>query len=391
MKKPKCLFYAHDGFGMGHIGRCACLSDALKRMYPQWDVIIVTGDKQAFSMLPENVELVKLPSFSKIPDSDNTPQMKPAALSSFALTITLRKQILETLLTTYGPSVIIVDYSVRGLGRELSGVLDAYKEKNPECQLILGLRGVLGLKEHIGNELFTNGNMEYIKRYYDKVFVYIDKKVIDIASYYSLPDWMKEKLMYTGYVTISENKNNNCNCFDTSILSADEPYLGVGMGSGIGAESILMDILNALKEVKGLPDKKVIITGPKFSRETFDQLVKIYPDFIFKYFTSEYATFVSKANYFIGLAGYNTISHWLQGTNPALFIARDQKRGEQQLHLQSLENLGLCVTLNEADAGQDILISKIESLVKIDNINNSLAMHGESFVADYVNKLQHCN
>jgi predicted glycosyltransferase len=390
IRSPRCLFYAHDGYGMGHIGRSVCLAEQLKKMFPKWDILIATGDKQAIAMLPSNVELVKLPSFSKIPDSDNAPQLTPAALSSFALTITLRKKILTTLFDTFTPSVVVVDYSVRGLGRELSGTLNNYKAKNPNSRIILGLRGVLGKKEHIARELFSPANMDFIKRFYDNVFVYTDKSVIDVASFYDLPAWFEEKIVYTGYVTVpSRNNGENPNDQDRLGLSIGEKYLGIGMGSGVGAESILKELLNALTLVRSLPEKKVVVTGPKFSFDTYRKLIEEYPHIIFRHYVADYSAFVTDAAFFVGLAGYNTIAPWLKRNNPALFLARDQMRGEQQLHLQALEKLGLCLTMDEKDAYGEKLVKKLETLIKNKNKNHNLVMHGETLVAEFINSFGH--
>jgi predicted glycosyltransferase len=389
MKNPRCLFYAHDGYGMGHIGRSTCLAGELKRRYKDWDVLITTGDKHVFPMMPHQVELVKLPSFVKLPDSDNSPQMKPAALGGFALTLTLRKRLLNTVFETYIPKVVVVDYSVRGLGRELSGTLDVFKEKFPECILILGLRGVLGKKDHIANEVFTTSNLDFIKDYYDTVFVYTDKKIIDVAAYYELPSWLKDRLFYTGYVTSPDDcKLKEVNENSHWGVPVTEPYLGVGLGSGVGAENILKKILAALAATKGLPEKKVIVTGPKISWNFYKQMEIQYPQFIFHHYLDDYASFVAHASIFIGLAGYNTISHWLKQTNPALFIARDQERGEQQLHLQALERLNLCIAIDEKDADYKIFAEKLQQISKNSNHKHTLMTNGEAVAADYINKLR---
>jgi predicted glycosyltransferase len=139
-----------------------------------------------------------------------------------------------------------------------------------------------------------------------------------------------------------------------------------------------------LSQARGLPDKKVVITGPKLSAEVCEDLIAKYPQFIFRQFIKQYAAFVANAAFFVGLAGYNTISAWLKGKKPALMISRAQVRGEQELHLQTLANLGLCITLNEDDATSEKLVKSLEVLGKRRNIRHNLAVDGGIVVADYI-------
>ncbi len=389
MKKPRCLFYAHDGYGMGHLGRTVALAKCLKQTYPKWDVLVVTGDKNAFQMLPVDVELVKLPSFSITADDENRMKISPTTLSSYALTSVLRKQILNSILAGFTPDVIVVDHLARGLGRELSTSLNNYKKKYPDSRLLIGMRGIMGTTQQIYNEGLTPSDMDYINKLYDKILIYIDKSVLDITSYYKLPTWFNEKMLYTGYVTSSNPKKKADVCGSSNFwTSTREEYLGVGLGSGIDAGNILADILEALSLTDGLPKKKVIVTGPKLAYNSYSEFAKKYPQFNFQRFTPYYSEFVTKAAFFVGLGGYNTISAWLKGSSPALMISRNQTRQkEQQQHLQALADLGLCKTINEQEACVAKLVNELETLVRSKSCKHSIATGGETVVADYVNSL----
>lgn len=389
-KSLRCLFYVQDGYGMGHISRVANLSGHLKQTFPEWDIIVVTGDKNASNLLRQDVEFIKLPSFKITSDQEGRMINSTAALSSYALTSTIRRNIVDKILTTFKPSVIVIEHMPRGHGRELSGLLRAHKHKHPDCHLILGIRGILGSKKYAYSTVFSPLDLEYIHDNYDSVLAFTDNKVIDVVTYYDLPDWFKTRLHYTGYV-MAPNNNAPTIPVDLRTIGVEpgEAYLGVGLGSGVSAEALLSNVLVALKNTSGLPAKKIIVSGPKLSIDAHSDFVNKYPEFIFHKNITNYSEFIENASCFIGFAGYNTVSACLKNYTPALFISREQSLlGEQQQHIEVLSKLGICTGIHENDASVNTIIDKL-SVFKNNSIGkHTLAINGGSMTSIYINNLQ---
>lgn len=389
MRNKRCLFYVHDGYGIGHLGRVAALTWKLKNEYPEIDIIVITGDNNAGTILHPGVEWIKLPSFRIVPDNEDRMRIYPASLSSYALTVTLRKKIIATVFDYFLPKVVIIDHLARGMGRELAPIIRKFKYNNPNNHFVLGLRGLMGKKQQAYHHIFAAGDLDYIKEIYTKILVYLDKSILDVASFYNLPTWGHEKIKYTGYVVNSKSKMNSSQSVSSYIpISSCEEYLGIGLGSGVNAEAILTTILKVLPFIKNIPSKIRVVTGPKFSDKIFQQMKEKYPTIRFKHFESQYASFIEKAKYFIGLGGYNTITIRLKSKKPGLFIARTQySEGEQEQHLNLLADSKLCIMIKESDMSEDRLIQSLRLLVKGTKSKHNLAMDGDTVTAEYINIL----
>lgn len=366
---------------MGHISRVCNLASSLKHLYPEWNVIVVSGDKKAFSLLPDSVEFVKLPSFTVYSDTSGKMCTSPGALHSYSQTSLLRRNILETLFSTLLPDVVVIEHLARGHGRELSGIIRKYKLHHPDSHFILGLRGIMGTKQHTVKSILTSKDLEYIKSIYDTVFIYSDKNIIDFISFYDPPSWFRSKLVYTGYIlpkyqgSVSDNQ------------PFGKDYIGIGLGSGIKAEDSLKIILDALHQIDFFPHRKVIVTGPKFIESEHVFLKRLYPDFTFISYTSDYASFIEHAAFFIGYGGYNTVATWLKKPVPALFITRDQSLiGEQDMHINALANLGLCLSIKEDDLNSDSLLQAYKELSQKQLPSHNLSLRGSFHVSYFINK-----
>ena len=61
------LLYAHDGRGLGHVSRTTAVGLALKRLYPEARVLLITGSAKTHIMVGRGaLDWIKLPSYQTV-------------------------------------------------------------------------------------------------------------------------------------------------------------------------------------------------------------------------------------------------------------------------------------------------------------------------------------
>ncbi len=60
------IIYAHDGRGQGHVSRSIAVASALRRLYPDLKIMMITGERGTEELIGAiDLEWIKLPSYVK--------------------------------------------------------------------------------------------------------------------------------------------------------------------------------------------------------------------------------------------------------------------------------------------------------------------------------------
>lgn len=139
--KLDVLIYAHDGRGLGHVSRSVGIGLALRRLYPDLSVLLVTGCATTAELIGDGLlDWIKLPSYKTNVSAGKSSGVKGDSNIEDKLLGELRAQNIRDIVAAYKPKVFLADHTPQGKHKEL---LPSH-EVSPETIRVLGIRAVVG-------------------------------------------------------------------------------------------------------------------------------------------------------------------------------------------------------------------------------------------------------
>src|SRR5262249_47391538 len=115
--------------------------------------------------------------------------------------LAIRTRLLEGLIESFRPDLMLVDHMPHGIVGELTGPLRLLRRRRRRARVLLGLRDILGAPVDICRAWRREGAYEAAERWYDGVCIYGCADVFDLAREYEFPGSIADKCTYCGYVT----------------------------------------------------------------------------------------------------------------------------------------------------------------------------------------------
>ena len=337
---PRILLYAHDGRGLGHVVRTAAIAQAIREMWPQAEMLALSGEVHLTDLMPAGVECVKLPSYLTKEIATGFSTSSPTlSLDRNAIT-KWRTTIVEASFRVFNPNIVLVDFFPMGKRQELADVLAGYRNRQPSAAIVLGLRPVVDSPKFARQDNLSDDNLEFVTRFYDVIAVYGDKEICDFATEYILPTKITNMLKYVGLIvrpsvhSLKQRRRKN-----------DVINLLVGFGSGHHSEKLFGILVETLI---GLACRHRVnlkmVCGPRLNANL---VVKGLKEFALctdschvVQFSQHPEDLYEWATHFVGYAGSNTVNEVLASKLPALFISRSGCEEEQAILLSRLRNRG---------------------------------------------------
>ena len=352
----RVALYSHDTVGLGHVRRNLLIADTLRRHDPAIRTLMLTGAHHT-GVLPRDVshDCVALPALTKrgrrVRSRSGTPL--PSLLD-------VRAQTIRAALRSFAPDLLIVDKVPRGVGGELELALGDIRARGGRC--VLGLRDILDDPIVVQREWREAGNETAIRDYYDAVWVYGDRQVVDVARDYRLADATAAKIRYTGYldrrVRDGEALDDARACFEQHAPKGKFVLCTLGGGEdGLRlAESFCR--IRLPRDTGG-----VMLTGPFMpadARARLRGLLANRPEIRMIDFVREPGELMRRADRVICMGGYNTFCEILAYEKRALVVPRVLPRTEQWIRAQRFEELGQLAVCHPGDLSPRALESWLE-------------------------------
>lgn len=340
----RVALYGHDTQGLGHLRRNLCIAELLARSPLAPETLICSGLSQARSFtLPPGADLLTLPALHKDDDGSYRPRSLGSSLRDL---VGLRSQILRAALTTYDPDILIVDKVALGAVGELEPALQALHSTG-RCRIVLGLRDILDAPRTARREWQASATTESIRRYYDAVWVYGDRAVVDPVQDYRLPPDIAAMVSFSGYLAAGRHASPPDELTERIIASG--PYALCLVGGGQDGAPLAEAFLQAR-----LPEgvRGVVVTGPLMAADARARLqatARALPDRQVVTFVSEPSWLIRSATVVAAMAGYNTVCELLEADVPAVLVPRTHPRREQQVRAERLAAMGFASCLLPCD------------------------------------------
>ncbi|RAH99417.1 hypothetical protein DLJ53_23115 [Acuticoccus sediminis] len=338
---PRILIYSHDSFGLGHLRRCRAIAHSMVGAMDTLSVIILSGSPIIGSFdFRSRVDFVRVPGVIKLRDG---------AYSSHSLSLgieemlRLRASIIEHTADVFDPDIVIVDKEPLGLRGEVQPTLEMLKERR--CRLVLGLRDVMDDPASLADEWERKHAVAALEELYDEIWVYGKAEVHDPLEGVCVPDGVRDKMLYTGYL-----KRELPNGDSTAELNPfdEEPFILVTPGGGGDGMELVDWVLRAYEAHERPLFPALVVLGPFMPTEKqaeFKARAEALRDVHVIRFTPVIEKLMNEATAIVGMGGYNIFCEILSFDKPTLLVPRVVPRREQAIRARKAEAAGLLTCL----------------------------------------------
>ena len=338
----KVALYSHDTMGLGHIRRNMTIARTLAGPDVQASVLMITGANIATGFeMPQGVDCLTLPAIRK--DTSGNYHSNTLDLPLREL-ISIRSKIIRGAVEGFEPDVLIVDNVARGVKGELDETLE-FLRSHGDTRCVLGLRDILDSPDAVRNEWQKHSNEDWIRRYYDSIWVYGDPAIYDPVHEYGFPDDIASMVRYTGYLDrcpdpdVSVHPHTRIFRDDVDLPPGEMLLCMTGGGQDGGMLALMVCDASLPLDIS-----VVLLTGPFMPsdiRQKLHSCAASKPQLQILEFHPEPTKLLARADHIISMGGYNTVSEILSLEKRALIVPRVSPRREQLIRARRFESLGL--------------------------------------------------
>jgi predicted glycosyltransferase len=346
----RALLYSHDTYGLGHLRRNLVLASELLKGPRPPQVVLASGSPVIDQVpRPPGLICVQLPPVVKTGD-DEYRAVDPTL--SLALVRRARTAVLLDVVRRWLPDVLLVDHAPQGMKGELLPVFDELPRVSPRTKVVLGMRDILDEPHRVQRAWRDAGVYETLDSVFDRILVYGDREVFDLAREYRMPNSTADRLEYCGYVT---GDGSSLPVPPPGLPSGIEYVLGTIGGGGDGCDVLLATAHAAMRTGVAA----VLCTGPLMPATDRDRLrsaTRDLPSVIVVDHLREPAAVAAGAHCVVTRGGYNSMCELVRSGVPTIVVPRTWPRREQLLRAEAFEARGL---VRRVDEGASDLVGRL--------------------------------
>jgi len=333
----RVLVYSHDTFGLGHLRRCRAVAHALVERNKDLSVLILTGSPIIGSFdFRSRVDFVRIPGIIKLRNGDYTSLKLRLDIEE---TLAMRASIIRHTADIFDPDLFIVDKEPLGLQGEVGETLAMLKARG--TPLALGLRDVMDEPALLEPEWRRKNVVPALSQLYDSIWVYGLPQICDPMAGISVPDSVRRKTVYTGYLRRTSPPDAAAYRMHAE---PQPPFVLVTPGGGGDGEELVDWVLSAHESSPDLPHDALIVTGPFMNSERqreFCERADRLDNVRAITFDAHLEGLMAQAVGVVAMGGYNTFCEILSFDKRAVIVPRTEPRMEQFIRASKARGLGL--------------------------------------------------
>lgn len=335
----RVLIYSHDTMGLGHLRRCRTIAHALVEADKDLSVLILSGSPIIGSFdFKARVDFVRIPGVIKLRDGDYTSLNLHIDI---AQTLAIRASIIRHTAEAFQPDLFLVDKEPLGLRGEVAETLEFLKRRS--VPLVLGLRDVMDDPALLEPEWKRKNALPALRELYDDIWVYGLPQICDPLEGLAIPQSVRRKMSYTGYLRRTLPLNGPRASMDAA-RDREQPYVLVTTGGGGDGDALIDWVLRAYEAGVRLPHRALLVLGPFMQSERqaeFINRAQALPDVEAITFDAHMEALVARAAGVVAMGGYNTFCEILSFDRPGLIVPRTAPRLEQTIRAERAQAQGL--------------------------------------------------
>ena len=377
MTRLDVLLYAHDGRGLGHVSRSVAIGLALRRLFPQLRVLLVTGSGRVGDLVgPAPLDWLKLPSYaSRIRDGRVESCAGPSRFADQDLA-RLRRRSLVEIMDLYRPRTVLCDHTPQGKHRELVPAQDVC----PDSAWFLGIRGVVGQV----NQVFSDRARAVFQRRFQGLLWYGDDTVLGQDILARLKEQFGASPRVQGYVSRLRELAHWQSGLARGGQGA-EPLAGTVAlpWSGPDSRRLLKSCLDALSALGPGHGLWRIFVGPGLAAAARE----VPSHVVLEPVGSGYGPALARSRCALLYGGTNSLTDILHLGIPGVILVRELRDREQEHHLQLLVRAApdllhpLPESAADADTLADMLRACLAARPAVPDINLNGAENTAAFLA----------
>jgi predicted glycosyltransferase len=340
----RVLIYSHDTFGLGHLRRCRAIAHHLVEKNKDVTVLILTGSSIIGSFdFRSRVDFVRVPGVIKLRNGDYTPLQLHIDIED---TLALRESIIRHTASMFDPDLFIVDKEPLGLRGEVEETLHVMRDRG--VPTVLGLRDVMDDPDLLEPEWERKNVMPALQDLFDAIWVYGLPQIHDPLAGINVPDSVRRKMTYTGYLRREVSSDGNL----SQPAKIDSPYILVTPGGGGDGEVMVDWVIRAYEADRQQPYPALIVLGPFMPSETQAQFIEratVLDDVEVITFDAHMESLMSEAVGVVAMGGYNTFCEIMSFDKRALIVPRTVPRREQFIRAKRFQELNLVSMLSTGE------------------------------------------
>ena len=346
------LLYAQDHKGLGHITRTLTIARHLLAAHPDAVAYVATESPITRDfVLPERCDYIKLPT--RLTPRRASPT--PGDSADDARFRRLRAELLRDVALGLAPDLVLVDHEPLGHKGEFSDGLSALKAQSPGTKFVFGLRDIMDDIGRIRGQWRELGVYDALEQLYDGIAVYGQPDLFDVADAYAIPESVRPKLHYCGYVVRDLPAADPAVVRRRYGLPEQGPLLAASVGSGSDGYPVLDAACTAVERLRqNFPDLvAVLVTGPFMPAGERTLLearatpaCRVVPE-------ADTLELMAAADAILGMGGYNSVIEALAAARPLVIVPRATHKVEQQIRAETLAAQGLAQWVHPKDLNGD--------------------------------------
>ncbi len=288
----------------------------------------------------------------------------------------IRQNIIASTAKTFKPDLFIVDKEPLGLKKEILPTLEWIKKHLPQSKTIIGLRDIMDDADTIKENWNRRGIYDVFDNLYSEIWVYGLQSIYDPIKEYDIPDYIRDKIHFTGYIPrrviekkeiIKERKSNS--------IKKGEKLVVVTIGGGGDGYLVIKTFLDMLENHNQglLKFKSIIITGPFIPIQERKLIFKRSKKLGIKTFNfyRQMEKLMAGADLVITMGGYNTLCELLTLKIPTLIIPRETPRLEQFIRATRFKKSNLTEYIKWDELCIESLSQKVDQLLNNPETNQT--------------------
>ena len=374
---PSVMMYSHDTIGLGHMRRNTAIARELVARVPGASILMLVGCPAGMVFEPSpGIDYVKLPSLTKL----GRGRWQAGSLRiDAATTRALRAGILERVIETFAPDVLLVDHEPAGVWDELVDPIRTLRSRK-RTRVILGLRDILDDPDRVARAWRATGTDTVISDLYDEVLIYGSERFYPSDTAYGLEGLRPGHVRYCGAVTNARP-------------AARERWAGpprrvlVSGGGGRDAYLLLDTVLAGFETLA--PHRRpelTLVAGPLMDVELAAALRHraSVANAVFLETTADLPAILTRSDLFITMGGYNSVTEALVTGCPALVVPRVGPSGEQRIRAERLLALDMATVVWRHDLTPARMAKALTSRPPPAPAMPGLSFDGASVAADHI-------
>jgi predicted glycosyltransferase len=330
--QKRAIFFVFDGgTGIGHLRRLATIA---KHLQGEFACLIVTGHRAAANwFVPPECEYVHVPAWdSLLAEKAAYWGRKPFLEGSPQVVTEFRRQMLQGIVESFRPDVILVDHLPLGMREELASII-----AQTPCRKYLVTRAIQNETENLNQLLLAGQANQALELFYDRVFVAIDDRIFDFRRQYPQLSGISKKICTVGYVVEPVSASHISQLRKQRGLSANDLWAVASAGGGQHGEQL---IEASCKLAHHFPQVAFdVVVGPrsKLPNNNFVGISSGPSNLRLHRELPNLYEMHAAADIVISSGGYNSLLEALQGKAHVICVpSRKDERDEQYVHAVKL-------------------------------------------------------